>query len=107
MIDLARVYTLALGLTPLNTHERLELIAQRDARLNRSRLADLKDAYEYICRIRLQQQAKQITAGRTPNHYVQPSDLSALEQRYLKAAFEVVAEIQELMAQHYQSDKIR
>ena len=107
VIDLARVYTLALGLTPLNTHERLELIAQRDARLNQSRLADLKDAYEYICRIRLQQQAKQITAGRTPNHYVQPSDLSALEQRYLKAAFEVVAETQELMSQHYQSDKIR
>lgn len=107
VIDLARVYALALGLPELNTRERLQAIGKVDTHLNQHRLTDLIEAFAQIGSIRLQQQAKQIAAGQRADNYVVPEQLSSLEQRYLKAAFEVVADVQAIMSQQYQADKLR
>ncbi len=110
IIDLVRVYTLALGLPEQNTHERLEALARQEpgtVNISAAGLADLKDAFEFISSTRLQHQAQQIEAGKQPDHHVPPGQFSDLEQRYLKNAFEVVAALQSSLAHHYQAESFR
>ena len=106
VIDLARLYALAGGIAPINTWERLEAIAEAGL-MTRTTVDDLRDAFEFISMVRLQHQAKQIENGQKPNNYVPPEELSALERRHLKDAFEVIATMQESMASRYQADRFR
>ncbi|MBO0612250.1 MAG: hypothetical protein RL122_421 [Pseudomonadota bacterium] len=106
VIDLARLYSLAGGLRPINTWERLEAIAEAGV-MNRSMIEDLRDAFEFISTVRLQHQAKQIEKGLKPNNYVPPEELSSLERRHLKDAFEVVSSMQDGMTTRYKADQFR
>jgi CBS domain-containing protein len=106
VIDMARLYALAGGLAPINTWERLEAIAEAGT-ITPSMVEDLRDAFEFISMVRLQHQAKQIENGQKPNNHVPPEELSALERRHLKDAFEVISTMQESMASRYQADRFR
>lgn len=106
VIDLARVYTLAGGLHAVNTWERLDAIAASNG-ITQVNIDDLKDAFEFISMVRLQHQAKQIEQGQKPNNYVPPEELSALERRHLKDAFEVVSNLQDFMSTRYKADNFR
>lgn len=104
VIDMVRLYALAGGLAPINTWERLEAIADAGT-MTRSTVEDVRDAFEFISMVRLQHQAKQIENGQKPNNHVPPEELSALERRHLKDAFEVISTMQESMATRYQADR--
>jgi len=91
--DLARVYALSAGVNALNTQDRLEAASEAGV-LSRSGMADLRDALEFIASVRLQHQSHQIRAGQTPDNFVPPEQLSSLERRHLKDAFDVVDTIQ-------------
>lgn len=106
VIDLARVYALAGGLHAVNTWERLDAIAASNG-ISQVNIDDLKDAFEFISMVRLQHQAKQIEQGQKPNNYVPPKELSALERRHLKDAFEVVSNLQGFMTTRYKADSFR
>jgi len=107
IIDLARVYSLVMGLPPVNTFERLDAISEAPGGISDERIADLKDAFEFISITRLKHQAMQIEAGRAQDNLVPPEELSALERRHLKDAFEVVATAQSTMAHNYKADMFR
>lgn len=94
--DLARVYALSAGVNALNTQDRLEA-ASKAGVLSRSGMADLRDALEFIASVRLQHQSQQIRTGQTPDNFVPPEQLSSLERRHLKDAFDVVNTIQTAM----------
>jgi CBS domain-containing protein len=106
VIDMARLYSLAGGLRPINTWERLEAIAAAGV-MNHSMIEDLRDAFDFISTVRLQHQAKQIEKGLKPNNYVPPEELSSLERRHLKDAFEVVSSMQDGMTTRYKADQFR
>ncbi|MEN8212925.1 MAG: putative nucleotidyltransferase substrate binding domain-containing protein [Pseudomonadota bacterium] len=94
--DLARVYALSAGVSALNTQDRLEAAGEAGV-LSRSGMADLVDALEFIASVRLQHQSHQIRAGEQPDNFVPPEQLSSLERRHLKDAFDVVRTIQTTM----------
>ena len=75
--------------------------------ISASMVDDLRDAFEFISMVRLQHQAKQIEKGLKPNNYVPPEELSALERRHLKDAFEVISTMQEMMSSRYHADRFR
>jgi CBS domain-containing protein len=75
--------------------------------MSQTDMDDLKDAFEFISMVRLQHQAKQIEQGQKPNNYVPPEELSTLERRHLKDAFEVVSNLQDLMSNRYQVSRFR
>lgn len=103
--DLARVYALSAGLDELNTRDRLEASAEAGA-LSTSGMEDLRDAYEFISEVRLKHQALQIRQGKPSDNFVPPEQLSSLERRHLKDAFEVVRTMQEAMSVRYQTGRI-
>lgn len=98
--DLARVYALASGDISLNTDDRLRVAAEQGV-ISNAGMADLRDAYEFIGFVRLQHQAKQIEAGIAPDNFVPPEQLSSLERRHLKDAFDVVRTLQQSMRQTF------
>ena len=107
IIDLARVYALAAGIPELNTFERLQAIGERTKQIPADSLADLKDAFEFICTTRLRHQAGQLEAGKPADHCLVPEEVSALEQRHLRDAFAVVAQAQQVLSQQYQTEHFR
>jgi CBS domain-containing protein len=107
VIDLARVYSLAHGIPKLNTSQRLDAIAEAPGGLSKETIADLKDAFDFISTTRLEHQALQIEAGKEPDNFVPPEQLSALERRHLKDAFAVVSDVQSSMEHSYQAGRFR
>lgn len=102
IIDLARAYTLTNGLPQTNTFERIDALADNGI-LNKSDANNLRDALEFISIVRLKHQARQIQQGIKPDNYLSPENLSALERRHLKDAFEVVATAQGLLERNAKS----
>ena len=91
--DLARVYALKGKLTPVNTRARLEL-AEHEGVISVSGARDLIEAYDLIARLRLENQAALVRAGRKPDNFLAPSDLSDFERSHLRDAFVVVRTMQ-------------
>ncbi|NJN45233.1 MAG: hypothetical protein HC808_00575 [Candidatus Competibacteraceae bacterium] len=79
IIDLARVHALAGGVTAVNTRDRLEATASLGA-LSPDGAANLRDALEFIGTVRLRHQARQIKAGKQPDNFFSPRDLSPFER---------------------------
>ncbi len=91
--DLARVYALKGRLTPVNTRARLEA-AEHAGVISVSGARDLIEAYDLIARLRLENQAALVRAGRKPDNFLAPSDLSDFERSHLRDAFVVVRTMQ-------------
>ncbi len=98
--DIARVIALAEGLPAVNTHERLRA-AMGTPSLSKEMGRNLQDALEFIARLRIRHQARQIQAGQPPDNYLPPTELSELERTHLKDAFRVIQSMQELLEHRY------
>jgi CBS domain-containing protein len=101
VVDLARVHALATGTPHVGTQSRLRAVAAA-GRLSPEAAADLAGAMEFLGQVRLRHQAAQVRAGRTPDNYVSPDELSAFEKRHLRDAFQVVKQGQAVLARTYQ-----
>jgi CBS domain-containing protein len=104
IVDLARVYALADGLTAVNTSDRLESAAQA-GEVSAQSARDLKDALEFLAKLRIAHQARQIQAGQAPDNHLALNELSNFERSHLKNAFSVVQTLQEVLGQRYQSGR--
>ena len=96
IIDIARIYALAAGLTEVNTQDRLsalgksKLVSLQDTRA-------LADCLEYIAHLRLENQGRQLTAGRRPSNFLNPDNVSGLVRHQLRDAFKLVHRAQEAL----------
>ncbi|MFV0457803.1 MAG: DUF294 nucleotidyltransferase-like domain-containing protein [Actinomycetales bacterium] len=97
VVELARVYALSLGLSPVNTLARLAATAKA-GKLSQSQVGDLSDAFEFIGYVRLRHQGRQVHARQAPDNHVSPDELSSAERRHLRDAFAVVRRAQSTLA---------
>ena len=93
VVDLGRICALQGKITAVNTRARLQA-AQGAGVLSPSGARDLLDAYDFIAQTRLEHQAAAIRAGRAPDNYLAPADLSDFERSHLRDAFVVVKTLQ-------------
>ena len=91
--DLGRVYALQGRIAAVNTRARLEA-AEGAGVISPSGARDLLDAYDLIAETRLQHQADLIKAGRKPDNFLAPANLSDFERSHLRDAFVVVKTLQ-------------
>ena len=106
VIDIARIHALAHGIDAVNTHDRLDALADTGG-MNASDVANLRDAFAFISMVRLRHQAQQMRAGEKSNNHVAPEMLSDFERRHLKDAFKIVRRMQSALEQRYQTSLIR
>ncbi len=98
VVDLARVYALRGSIEAANTRERLEA-AQEAGLMSDAGARDLIDAYDLIAETRLRHQAQQIRAGKKPDNFMAPGQLSELERNHLRDAFMVIKTMQSAVGQ--------
>ena len=91
--DLARVYALQGRIQAVNTRARLEDAETRGV-ISATGARDLIAAYDLIQTARLENQAHLVRAGRKPDNYLSPADLSDFERSHLRDAFVVVRGMQ-------------
>ncbi|WP_210544142.1 putative nucleotidyltransferase substrate binding domain-containing protein [Rhodoferax sp. PAMC 29310] len=104
IVDLARVYALADGLAAVNTSDRLEAAAQA-GEVSAQSARDLQGALEFLAKLRIAHQARQIQTGQPPDNHLSLNELSNFERSHLKNAFSVVQTLQEVLEQRYQSGR--
>ncbi|WP_417790233.1 DUF294 nucleotidyltransferase-like domain-containing protein [Terasakiella pusilla] len=100
IIDLARTYALDVGLSEINTEDRLKAAVERKV-ISQAGANDLLDALEFISITRLRHQAKQIQNGQKADNFMAPDDMSHFERNHLKDAFNVVKTMQSALASAY------
>ena len=104
IVDLARIYALAGAVEAVNTYDRLEQAAQ-SGEVSEQAAWDLRDALEFLSKIRITHQARQITQGQAPDNFLALEELSNFERSHLKEAFSVVQTLQGVLGQRYQSGR--
>jgi CBS domain-containing protein len=62
---------------------------------------DLRDALEFLGSLRLRHQVAQIARGQPADNFLSLSELGNFERTQLKDAFNVVAQLQSVLAQRY------
>jgi CBS domain-containing protein len=100
IIDFARVLALRHGIRETNTLGRLQLLIDLD-HIPKELYYDCKEAYEFQMQLRLVHQLKMIEAGKEPDNYLDPAELSDLEKQTLKEAFAVVGRIQSYLKDEF------
>jgi CBS domain-containing protein len=95
IIDFARIYALHNGIPQTNTLDRLFRLYTRHA-LTSKEYTDLTQAYHFLMGLRFR---RQITAimdeQQSPDNYIYPANLSALDQLMLKEALKMIEKMQQ------------
>ena len=95
--NLARFFALSNGITISSTTGRLEAVEAAGA-LDAETASALREAFEIVMGIRLDNQARQLEAGNEPTNIVAPESLSPLTRAHLREAFRAIAHAQKLLA---------
>jgi CBS domain-containing protein len=90
---LARWAALSAGVSAKPTLARLDAAAAAGT-LARDDAAQLRDAFELLCALRMEHQLAQVRAGDRPTDLIEPSRLTPLTRSSLKQAFRTIARVQ-------------
>jgi len=105
LVDIARVLALSAGIAEVNTIRRLRAV-QAAGELSQQMCDDLLGALTYITQLRNRHQARQIATGKSADNFLDPASLAGLERGYLKDAFTIIKEMQQVLEQRHQTGLI-
>ncbi|MBE2261539.1 MAG: cyclic nucleotide-binding protein, partial [Burkholderiaceae bacterium] len=100
IVDLARVYALAGGISAVNTQDRLDACGN-SGEVSAKSARDLRDALEFLAGLRIAHQARQMQQGQAPDNFLALEELSNFERSQLKEAFGVVQTLQGVLGNRY------
>ena len=89
IVEIARIRSLAAGELRISTRNRLRAAASA-GELTDTDAANLIDALDFIEKLRIEHQSRQLQAGRAPDNHLSPDELSPLVRQNLKSAFSQV-----------------
>ncbi len=90
IVEIARIRALAAGEMRITTRNRLRAAAKA-GEITEDDAANLIDALDFIEKLRMEHQSRQLHAGLRPDNYLSPGELSALVRQNLKSAFAQVS----------------
>ena len=105
VVDLARVHALAVGSAARSTQDRLAAAGEAKV-IDPRRVADLRDAFEFISYVRVGHQAAQVADGIAPDNHIRPDDLSSFDKRHLREAFTIVRGAQSTLGSIYGTGRL-
>ncbi len=88
-VEFARIMSLRYAIRETNTLGRLQLLADR-GHMPMDLHADASQAYEFDIHLALVHQLRMVEAGRKPDNFVSPAELSELERKTLQFSFSVM-----------------
>ena len=90
IVEIARIRSLAAGELRISTRNRL-LAAAKAKEITQTDAANLIDALDFIEKLRIEHQSRQLQAGKEPDNHLSPGELSPLVRQNLKSAFSQVS----------------
>ena len=96
IVDAARLFALDAGVNQTNTVDRLEAL-QAAGYLDAGPVHEMREAFEFLTLLRLENQLQQARAGEPLNNYVSPRKLTHLQKAVLREAFQTVARVQSVI----------
>jgi CBS domain-containing protein len=100
IIEIARIRSLAAGELRINTRNRLRAAAKA-REISQADAASLIDALDFIEKLRIEHQARQLEAGKKPDNHLAPKELSPLVRQNLKSAFSQVRTSQQALLNRF------
>ena len=101
VVDAARVLALdARYLASSNTFDRLRHVAEAVPAMAPT-LMEAREAYQYLLDFRLERQLRDVELGEAPSSYLDPSQLTKLQQNVLRNAFTAVNALQRALIERY------
>jgi CBS domain-containing protein len=86
IVEIARIRSLAAGELRISTRNRLRAAAKAKE-ITETDAANLIDALDFIEKLRIEHQSRQLQGGRRPDNHLAPDELSPLVRQNLKSAF--------------------
>lgn len=102
IVDLARLFALEKGAPETGTIERLRALRDQNTIVRRYG-EELEQAFEFLMLLRVHHQEAQVAAGKAPDNFINPNELSALERKTAREAFGLVAKVQGLVIARYRA----
>jgi CBS domain-containing protein len=103
IVDLARICALEAGLLEVNTFDRIDK-ASKLGELSAPSSRDLRDALEFVSRLRIAHQSLCMQRGLEPDNHLHLQELSNFERSHLREAFSVIQSHQDVWVQRYPSN---
>ncbi len=98
IVDYTRIYALKHSVAETNTLERLSHLLQQGV-IAASDANEIEQGYSFLMQLRLARQVAAIVEeGRPPDNYINPRELSGIEQRLLKEIFTRIGSLQTRMS---------
>jgi CBS domain-containing protein len=96
VVDFARIYALHYDIADTNTQDRLYRLFLEKV-LKPDEYQDLEQAYDFLMQHRLLAQINSIEAGEPPDNYINPKELSKIEQALFRTIFKRIERMQSNM----------
>ena len=97
VIDLARIYALKHGISNTGTHGRLKKL-ETLGHFSASEYQELSTAYRYLLDLRFKYQIDALKNGTRPGNYINPKDLSEIDQATLREVLSQINSFQTKMS---------
>jgi len=103
IVDLVRLYALKNRIFKTNTGERIKALKEAGV-FSETEYHELTQSYYYLMAMRLRKQASQIIHDKSlPENYIDPNNLTKIEQVTLKEIFKTIENFQSKLKVEYQS----
>lgn len=102
LVDIVRLFALEKGIRETSTMERIETLRSMHT-IVKEYADDFEQAFEFIMLLRIHHQYEQIRNGVAPDNFINPNRLSNLEKRSIKAAFQHISNVQDLIIELYKA----
>jgi CBS domain-containing protein len=99
IVNLTRFHAIAAGVTVSATLERLAA-TQAAGQLSAESASELREVFELLLRLRLEQQVRQVERGEPPGNMLDPSELPPLTRSQMVQAFQSIAQHQKQLARY-------
>ncbi|WP_394132218.1 putative nucleotidyltransferase substrate binding domain-containing protein [Shewanella maritima] len=94
IVDLARIYGLAVGCNQTGTQDRFKYAVTKGL-LSEEDYKDTIEAFLFLTQVRYNHQLNALRQGLQPNNHIEPSAISSFERKHLKDAFRIISNLQE------------
>ncbi|MCL4538523.1 MAG: hypothetical protein M1378_02805 [Bacteroidetes bacterium] len=105
-VEFARIMSLRYGISETNTLARLQQLAD-NGHIPMNLYADASQAYEFDVHLALVHQLRMVEAGRKPDNFISPTELSELERKTLQFSFSVIERLMAHVRREFQLTSVQ
>ena len=106
LVDALRTLALDQNISKTNTLDRIDALIEKGA-LPASEGDELREAYNLMMLLRMHHHVDLLEQDKTPDNYINPSELTSLQRTMLKSAFKAIEQLHSLLEVRYGLSALR